>query len=398
LKLPAFDRLAADATVFTHVAPAGMYTHDVLPSLMTGIHADQIRSSSDGLLSIHDAATDRWRRFDQHDTVFEDALNDGYSTGVAGWYNPYCRILPQVLDHCFWTNHFLLPSGFFADQSFTVNLLTPITDFASRAFNFVLLKKHPNMQRATQLHADDYRSLFAAADALLADQSVDFMLLHMPVPHPGGIYDRRTSRFATNSSSYIDNLALADLYLAHLRRTLEQQGTWDSTAIVIMGDHSWRTELLWEKSSFWTAEDDAASSHGQFDDRPAYIVKMPEQRQAVRMDAPFAAMRTRALFDGLLDGRLSSTSDLTAWVQQQSQTAASHAEPRTNTGMLGRNPLPSIQGASCHPLKATVFCWPQPPPARTRKRKIFASSRWTQRKAGLQTTSSSATAPMTVRM
>jgi hypothetical protein len=36
LQLPAFDALAAQATVFTHTIPAGIMTEKVLPSLLTG--------------------------------------------------------------------------------------------------------------------------------------------------------------------------------------------------------------------------------------------------------------------------------------------------------------------------------------------------------------------------
>jgi hypothetical protein len=42
LKLPAFDRLAAVSTVFTHTVPAGYFTDIVLPSLMTGQHLDNV--------------------------------------------------------------------------------------------------------------------------------------------------------------------------------------------------------------------------------------------------------------------------------------------------------------------------------------------------------------------
>ena len=64
----------------------------------------------------------------------------------------------------------------------------------------------------------------------------------MAVPHPGGIYNRSTRTFSTLNATYIDNLALADSYLAHVRSLLKAQGKWDSSAVVIMGDHSWRTK------------------------------------------------------------------------------------------------------------------------------------------------------------
>jgi hypothetical protein len=109
---------------------------------------------------------------------------------------------------------------------------------------------------------------------------------------------------------------LADAYLAHVRELLEQRGEWDSSAIVVMGDHSWRTEMIWMRTAYWTAEDQAASHGGHFDDRPAYIVKLPHQSEAARVDAPFAATRTRALFDGILDGSIRSAAELSAFAEQ----------------------------------------------------------------------------------
>jgi hypothetical protein len=167
------------------------------------------------------------------------------------------------------------------------------------------------------MHVADYVELRAAGDSMLADPNADFVFLHMPIPHPTGIYDRRNHVLTTGTSSYIDNLALTDKYLAHVRELLQQQGTWDSSAIVIMGDHSWRTSFIWTKMDGWTPEDDAASHGGQFDDRPAYIVKLPHQQQGSRIDTPFKAIDTRSLFDALMANQLHTTNDLNAWVKAQ---------------------------------------------------------------------------------
>ncbi|MEO6982154.1 MAG: hypothetical protein ABI072_03455, partial [Edaphobacter sp.] len=141
--------------------------------------------------------------------------------------------------------------------------------------------------------------------------------LHIPVPHPGGIYDRKTASFTSTHSSYIDNLALADRYLAHVHELLQQHHAWDSSTIVVMGDHSWRTQLAWIASPLWTAEDQLASHGGQFDNRPAYIVKLPQQPEAARIDPAFAAIHTRALLDALIDNKIQSPADLSTWASRQ---------------------------------------------------------------------------------
>lgn len=75
------DQLASDSTVFTHVVPAGNETQVVIPSLLTGLPTDKIRPASDGReLTLHNPDTDTWQLFDAHQTIFQDALQAGYST------------------------------------------------------------------------------------------------------------------------------------------------------------------------------------------------------------------------------------------------------------------------------------------------------------------------------
>lgn len=320
LALHAFDALAHESTSFTHVIPAGAYTEEVVPSLLTGWPVDSIRASSNGRrLSLHNPVTGAWQRFDQHQTVFQDALNDGYSTAITGWYNPYCRILPQVLDRCFWTLQLPYPGGMVPGQSVLANVHSQIFQRLDTMFNLLRPHQHESAGLALEarLHVADYVELRDSADAMLNDSASDFLFLHMPLPHPLGIYDRRRGVLTTHSTSYIDNLALADKYLAHVRQLLEQRGEWNSSTIVVMGDHSWRTSFVWSKMDGWTPEDETASHNAQFDDRPAYLVKLPNQQQGTQIDAPFKAIHTRALLDALLANQLHTTDDLKTWIKTQ---------------------------------------------------------------------------------
>jgi len=163
-------------------------------------------------------------------------------------------------------------------------------------------------------HILDYRSIYEVADQMLNDKSNGFLLIHMPIPHPGGIYNRMTGKITEEGSNYLDNLVLADKYLAHVRSFLEQTGQWNSSAIIIMGDHSWRTQLLWSFMPGWTHEEQVASNGGLFDDRPAYIIKLPNQHIGTLIQAPFAATNTRRMLDEILQERIQSSQALTSWV------------------------------------------------------------------------------------
>jgi hypothetical protein len=334
LDLPAFDQLAAQSTNFTHVVPSGEFTRTILPTLLTGTPTDHIRVDARGmLLAQHDPVAHRWQPFDPHHTVFQDALDHSYSTGLAGWYNPYCRILPDVLDSCYWVYHQTTPARLSPNRTARRNLFRPLRRLErrlQRCLHALLYRLHlaapasPASPPPTsssddrldiRMHAADYRDLLAAGDRLLEDPSRDFVFLHLPIPHPYGFYDRRTRTIATAHTSYIDNLALADLYLAHVRQLLESRNQWDSSAVLVMGDHSWRTSFVWIDSATWTEEDDRASNHGEFDPRPGYLVKLPNQHQPARIDQPFDAVRSRALLDALLSGTLQSPTDLAHWAQ-----------------------------------------------------------------------------------
>jgi Sulfatase len=323
LDLPAFDKLAAQSTVFTHVVPAGVYTRYILPSLFTGIPSNAVNISARGLLvSLKDPSTGKWAAFHQHQTVFQDAIDAGYTTGIAGWYNPYCRIMPEVLDHCFWTYRESTPANLSPNRSLAFDLLRP--------FRYLWLDtKHlfghgpgspSDERRDIRQHSTDYRRLREAGDAFLADPSINFLFLHMPIPHPYGFYDRRKKAFSTRHTSYIDNLALADRYLSHIRQLLEQKNQWDTSTVIVMGDHSWRTTQIWKDSMTWTDEDESAS-RGEFDPRPAYIVKLPGQQTAATLDQPFSAVSTRALLDELMQNNLKTPEDLQTWVGHKKITS-----------------------------------------------------------------------------
>jgi hypothetical protein len=168
---------------------------------------------------------------------------------------------------------------------------------------------------AAAVHIADYNDISLAADTLLRDRSLDFVFLHMPVPHPEGIYDRKTNQFVTSHSTYIDNLVLADKTLAHIRGVLGQGNDWDSSAVVVMGDHSWRTGI-WSPQASWTPEEQIASQGGQFDNRPVYIVKLPYQQNASRFNTSYPAIRTRALLDAILHRQVRTDSELSLWARQ----------------------------------------------------------------------------------
>jgi len=325
LHLPAFDAIAASSSGFSHAIPVHIRTEEVLPGLFTGKSFDEMRDTFSTAPSFHNVATGHWQTFNQHDTVFQDALNAGYSTAVAGWYNPYCRSIPAVLDSCYWQYRApwdtMLPSEttWFNTSVLAMQAARGIVTIAPARVRAYLARrvgeerKMLPLQRLSQ--AQDYELLQSHADQLLRDPSYSFVFLHLPVPHPYGFYERHTHQFTKDDSSYIDNLALADDCLSHIIHILKLSNQWNSSTIVLMGDHGWRTQQIWAHTFGWTKEDELASHGGQYDSRPVYLVKLPNQTTPAHIDIPFQTVNTRKLFDALMAHRINTPADLATWAQ-----------------------------------------------------------------------------------
>jgi len=315
LQMPAFDGLAKEATVFTDVRPQGKLTLDVIPALLSGVSDTDIRIPASGApLSVKNSDTGKYQLFNPQQTVFQDAVNAGYSTAVAGWIFPYCRLLPQQLDRCFYA----APGGLVADLSTTQTIAENVKQlfthpFVDRAVELRLMKRPPAPQ-PPDVPKELYKQLLDHSVADIQDPSVNFLYIHMNIPHPKGYFNRHTGQFVENGT-YIDNLALADIFLGHIRSALEATGSWDNTTLIIMGDHSWRT-YGWSKDMYWTPEEQLASDGGKFDDRPGYIVKLAGQTTPARIDTPFPAIRTRSLVKNLIQNKITTPEQLAAWVNK----------------------------------------------------------------------------------
>lgn len=151
-----------------------------------------------------------------------------------------------------------------------------------------------------------YQDLMQHADSMLLPSGPDFVLIHLPIPHPPAFYSRRTGRFDKyGHGSYIDNLALSDKALGHLLTILKQSPRWKNTSVVICGDHSWRV-YMWANVQYWTAEDQAASHGAIFDPRPMLMVHLAGQTTAGTVDVPFPLLGVHNILDNLAEGKLPS--------------------------------------------------------------------------------------------
>ncbi|MFT4111162.1 sulfatase-like hydrolase/transferase [Silvibacterium sp.] len=310
LDLPNFDQLRAQSVSFPNLQPAGFYTEQVVPSLLLGKPIEEVRSTPQGWLQYRPTAHGSWQSFQGEQTLFADAHRQGWTTGLAGIYNPYCRLLPSQLDVC-WSQLLPFADHMSPDQSTFSNVMAPIHA------SWVRSVQHPEQKSETH---DGVTAILREANTLIANEDVDFVFLHLPLPHPPGEFDRRTGRIRSGGS-YLDNLALADQVLGSLRQEIARTGSAGQTTLVVSSDHSWRIPL-WRFERFWTEEDEtlARSQNYVFDPRPVLMVSFPGESAGLGVKSSLPLLDMHEMLEEILSGRIASSDQLQAWALHAQKT------------------------------------------------------------------------------
>ena len=311
IAMPSFDRLRSESVSFSDVQPDGYYTEQVIPSLLLGKPIVDARSTSAGELLYRSAKGGGWAKFDGNATLFADAQRAGWRTGVSGDYNPYCRMLRDQLDWC-WMELIVFGNHLDRDKSTWQNFTAPLHAAWARVAN--------EKYEPAPSEAEKFAGMMDAAKRLVADDDIDFAFIHLYLPHPPGIYDRRTGQVKSGQvkfgGSYIDNLALSDRALGELEATLAHTRSAAETTLVVSSDHSWRVGI-WRNGMAWTREDEVASAHGRFDPRPMLMVRMPGQTSAAAIARPVPLLAMHAMLEAMIAGRIQTPEELESWAAQQ---------------------------------------------------------------------------------
>jgi hypothetical protein len=309
MRLPNFGRLRAESVSFSNLRPTGFHTALIIPSLFLGRHIEQIRSTVAGDLWYKDEDQNRWLAFDPNATLFAFAQRNGWSTGVDGWYNPYCHILASVLNACSWEPSLGLPTELFgaAEQNSVLANGAVLPN--------ALLAKLTNSSAAPEdAHVVEYRNVMARTQALIQNDHIRFVFLHLPVPHPPGIYNRQ-HHVLRPGGTYLDNLVLADDTLGALLKEIDATPAASRTTVIVSSDHSWRIPL-WRLVPGWTAEEERASG-GRFDDRPVLLIHFPGQISGNDVNPALPELLEHDIIAEMLRGKINSSKDLAAFLTSQ---------------------------------------------------------------------------------
>jgi hypothetical protein len=305
LAFPNFQRFAQHSVAFSNLQPTGYHTEEVIPGLILGqpvADVDHIYGRPFRFRSTYRGA---WRRYDPQRTLFGEAHRLGWTTGIVGWFNPYCRYLPGVLDRCFWQYSDVypgLPVKLYYNGSTLANL-------------WALLPPHEHLDPLAihkidhQTHMQDYTDIMTQSESLLRDQRIRFVMLHLPVPHTPGIYNRSRHELVP-AGNYIDNLVLADDTLGRLMKLIQSTSDAAETSVIVSSDHAWRV-TDWKKLSDWTPEEEHISGE-RFDPRPVLMVHLAGSEEGRTIAEPTSAMVIHSILDAMLRGQAATSSAIAA--------------------------------------------------------------------------------------
>ncbi|HEY6805189.1 MAG TPA: sulfatase-like hydrolase/transferase [Pyrinomonadaceae bacterium] len=298
LKLPEFDRLMGESVHFTHAYPPSWQTLTSMPALLSGQFVKSAAPKNESELEL-ETEQGTFVDWSKQTSVFSEAKKAGFTTGVAGWYHPYCRLPGNDLDVCYWTPQLGPANPALGQLGFSSAFINNVT-VALLRIPFLFRLSHRLYERKQRNdHAAELREVFANSSQIIS-QHLNLTLLHFPVPHSPWINEARMD--AENIDGYLDNVTIADRTLGDLRSLM---GTgWDETIVVVSADHWWR---------------DAPRIDGKRDHRVPFMVKLAGQQVGVEYQGAFNTILTRMLLLELLKGEMKSSSAVVEWIDRNSQ-------------------------------------------------------------------------------
>jgi hypothetical protein len=300
--LPAFRRLMSESFVASNATSPAGDTLFAIPSIFTGRRALNASPSGRDLMVRFEDGTGRWGA---QPSVFTRVRERGFWTGIVGWYHPYCDALPGQFDACQWV-------PFEAHRHQAGSLPGAIRNQAQAAvggFSLFLrngvddaLITEGQRDQSRRDHAAALRDIHDGARALIEAQRPGLAFVHYPVPHVPGILDLVSRSEGQAWTGYFGNAVVADRMLAEVRATLEADGRWSDTILVITSDHPWR------------------SVHPR-DERVPFIVRFPGAQAAAAYAPPVSLLVLYDLLPRLVSREIPSPAELARYLTNASGRA-----------------------------------------------------------------------------
>ncbi len=322
LDLPNFDRLKGGSLWATSAESPAAYTDISMPSLILGQQLLDVRPRGPDDLTLVTQSGSQPLEWRSARNVFDTARDLRVNTALVGWSHPYGRLLNHSLTKCYWTAGWLLAG---VEERFKPqSLLEAMGDRVRLQFSALPLAGHlpgafPGIYHR-QEKLERFLWLRGHALEIVSDPTIGLALIHLPVPHPPAIFNRKEDVLTTRGHiGYIDSVALADRTLGLLRASMEQAGIWDRTAVIVSADHGWRT-YIWRGGAEWTPDEELAS-HQDTSGVP-FLVKLPRQTSGVVYNQRFNTVITRQIITEVLKGQLTDPNQLAEFIERKTAARA----------------------------------------------------------------------------
>jgi hypothetical protein len=264
VQLPEFDRLRRESIYADHAESPGIYTMEAVPGMLTEKYVEHARELDPGDLLLKFAGDPHAKKWSDVRNIFDDLRGEGVNSTVLGAELPYCRAIGHSLASCDWfpsgTVSIALKRPSIPDRAWYLLRTRPFTFpwLSSTRYFRAPLFDGETRRRSRAAEAASFELMRHRAGELAVDSRFQLVFMHFPVPHLLGIYDRHTGDYSTSdSSSYLDNLALADRTLGDVRRALESAGLWDKTTLLVTSDHPLRDWII-EDAGWWNDRETAS--------------------------------------------------------------------------------------------------------------------------------------------
>ena len=312
VEMPEFDRLLKETLVATHAHSPAENTVRSVPAMFIGKRVTDAFPRGPRTLGLRIAGYNQEVAWDEQDHLFARAQRLGLRSSVVGWHHPYCRIFGSALASCSWT------ANICASDSLRTNavlrrtgptLIFPGWPVMPYRFDYLRIKAEYRVAAAEQI--DQHRNQLERALDEIRRTDVDFFFMHWLVPHPPGMYDRRLNRFSAGPDvNSLDNLEVVDATIGDVRRTLEQAGLWESTALIVTGDHPMRASM-WTGSPAGNREE-AELCAARKDPRVPLLIKVPGQQTGAVYPAAMDSVMVYDLISAWMEGRAGTIEEIRA--------------------------------------------------------------------------------------
>lgn len=317
LSLPELDRFQDQAFRANRAYSPSRITIVSVPSLLTGkIFVQASLESWNQMMLVYDPGQAPVALSTQ-ETIFSAARSRGFNVGIVGWYLPYCRLFPECTV-CSWhpaigllgRREYEKP---YPGLSMMVQVLTRQVEFVPliKRLGIVNGLDGPENPTAKALHAISYGEIRDDMLQAITDPRLNLIFVHVNVPHLPAIYDVSTGAISNGrNTTYLGNLRLVDRTLGDIRKALENAGMWDTSTILLTGDHPLRV------TSYERPERHPAVRGLKQHSQAPYLLRMSGETQGVVYDSPMNMIVTKDLLMAILNRQVAGPRQIAAWLDR----------------------------------------------------------------------------------